>query len=297
MTKGHCHTEGAKSHAERTADKQRFAPQFLNREHCHQRERDINDTHEYRQNHRIVHAHVTKDTRCVIEHSIDTYSLLEHAEHDTHKDTKCTIGHQFLGLHHHRVLDILQDLGSLGRTVDLREDTQRLLILANAHKVTRCLRNETDQQGKKSSGYSLTTEHIAPTCGHCPLCSRIDGCQSLTHLLNERLDMIAQDEEVNEIDHQLTKDNGKLVPTDKHTTDIGRRHLTDIHRTDSRGKSHANTTNHPIYIKGDKQRIGRNTVFKKEELRIHRAKGRNEKENSRNNQRLLAPEVRGQIAR
>ena len=109
--------------------------------------------------------------------------------------------------------------------------------------------------------------------------------------------MIAQDEEVNEIDHQLTKDNGKLVPTDKHTTDIGRRHLTDIHRTDGRGKSHADTADHPIYIKGNKQRIGRESVFKKQKLRIHRAEGRDKEEETRNDQRLLAPEVRGQIAR
>ena len=89
------------------------------------------------------------------------------------------------------ILDISNGLLCHLETIDTREHSHGLVLLTYHDKVTRCLWNETDQQGKKSSGYSLTTEHIAPTSGHRPLGSRIDRCQALAHLLHERLDMIA----------------------------------------------------------------------------------------------------------
>ena len=44
--------------------------------------------------------------------------------------------------------------------------------------------------------------------------------------LNEKR---VKNEEVDEINHQLTEDDGKLVPADQHTTDVTRRNLTDKH--------------------------------------------------------------------
>ena len=65
--------------------------------------------------------------------------------------------------------------------------------------------------------------------------------------------MVAKDKEVDEINHQLTKDDGKLVPANQHTTDITWGNLTNIHRTNSRSQAYTNTTNNTIKIEDDKQ--------------------------------------------
>ena len=65
--------------------------------------------------------------------------------------------------------------------------------------------------------------------------------------------MVAQNEEVHEIHHQLTEDNGELVPADEHASDVRGCHLTDIHRTDSRGETHTDTTDHTVEVEHDQQ--------------------------------------------
>ena len=83
--------------------------------------------------------------------------------------------------------------------------------------------------------------------------------------------MVTQNEEVHEVDHQLTEDNGKLVPADEHSSDIRRCHLTDIHRADSRSQSYADTTDDAIDIEYKEQGVERLTMFKENEFRFHRA--------------------------
>ena len=65
--------------------------------------------------------------------------------------------------------------------------------------------------------------------------------------------MVAEDEEVHEVNHQLTEDNGKLVPRHEHTSYIRGSHLTDIHRADGRGQTYADTTDHTVDVKHDQQ--------------------------------------------
>ena len=220
MSEGNCHTKGTKCHTQRTANQQRLTSPLLDGEHSHQRERNINNTHKYSKNHGVIHSHIAKDTWCIVKHSIDTYSLLEYREHDTHKDTERTIGEQLLGLNNHGILDILQNLLSLGCTVDLCQNTLGLLILANRNKVTWSFGYKADEQCKQACRYSLATKHITPTGSNSPLCSRRNLGNLLTDILNQWLQVVAQDKEVNEVNYQLTEDNGELVPAYKHTTDI-----------------------------------------------------------------------------
>ena len=106
--------------------------------------------------------------------------------------------------------------------------------------------------------------------------------------------MVAQDEEVDEVHHQLTKDNGELVPRHEHASDVRGSHLTDIHRTDGRSQSHADTTNHTIDVEHDEQRVGRSTMLEEHKLRLHRSEGGDEEQQTGDDQRLLTSEVRGE---
>ncbi len=85
-------------------------PNFSTVKTATQVNRDIHNTHEYSLNHRITHAHILEDTRSIIEHGIDTYSLLEYRKHHTYEDTHKAIGEEFLRLHSYRILDIVDNL-------------------------------------------------------------------------------------------------------------------------------------------------------------------------------------------
>ena len=61
--------------------------------------------------------------------------------------------------------------------------------------------------------------------------------------------MRTHNQEVDKVNHQLTEDNGKLVPTNQHTAHITWCDFANIHRTDGRSHSHADTTEHTIEVK------------------------------------------------
>ena len=81
--------------------------------------------------------------------------------------------------------------------------------------------------------------------------------------------MGTQDKEVDEIDHQLTEDDGKLVPAHQHTADMRGRYLSYIHRTDGGCQSHTYTTDDTVDIEHDKQRERGLALLEKDKLRIH----------------------------
>ena len=54
---------------------------------------------------------------------------------------------------------------------------------------------------------------------------------------------------IDKIDHQLTKDNRKLVPRHKRTAFVRRRNLRNIHRADSRSQSDTDTAEDTIAVK------------------------------------------------
>ena len=200
-----------------------------------------------------MHTHITEGTWGVVQHSIDAHGLLEHAEHDAYEDTHGTVGHQLLGLYHHRFLDFRKDDSCLAAAIYLGEDVHSLVVLAYRNKVARSLRNKADEQGKESRRNGFASKHIAPTGCDCPLCCGIDGGNALAHFLYQRLNVVAKDEEVHEIDHQLSKDDGKLVPRHKHTSYLIRRNFTDIHRADGRSQADSDAADDAIDIEHHEQ--------------------------------------------
>ena len=158
--------------------------------------------------------------------------MLEDAEHDADKDTHGTVGHKAFGFLNQCLLDGLKDELCTLAPVDACQYVECVLVLTDSDEVTRRLRHEADEQCEESCGDSLGTEHVTPTGGNGPLCGGIDGGNALTHFLYEGLDVVAEDEEVNEINHQLTEDDGKLVAGDEHASDVGGCYLADIHRAD-----------------------------------------------------------------
>ena len=290
------HAKGSESHAKGTPDEQRLAAPLLDGEYGHEREEDVDDAHEDGEHHRVVHAHVAEDARSIIEHGIDAHSLLEHREHDTHEDAEPAVSEKPLGLHGDSVLDVVENLLSLAAAVNLGEDAQGLLVLAHHDEVARCLRHKADEQREETGRDGLASEHIAPARGHCPLGVGVDGCQAFAHFLHEGLDVVTQDEEVDEIDNQLTEDDGKLVPRDKHAPDVRRSHLADIHGTDGGGQAYANAADDAVDIEHDEQRERGHAMLESHKLRIHAAQCGDEEKHTGQKERPLAAQTRGQKA-
>ena len=122
-------------------------------------------------------------------------------------------------------------------------------------KITRSLRHETDEKGEQSGRNHLRSKHVTPSCLNGPGC--LATVKYLVHAIADALygrsNVVAKDEEIDKIHHQLTEDDGKLVPRHEHATDVAGGNLADIHRAYGRSKSHANTTYHTVNIKDDEQ--------------------------------------------
>jgi hypothetical protein len=242
-------TERADCHANTTPDEQRFATPFLYCEHGNERERDVHDAHNDGLDHRVLHTHILEYAWRIIQNGIDTHGLLEHAEHDTHENTDVPVSEHLLCLCGDRILDVGQNIIGNRDTVDACEDMLRLVILAYHHEITRSLRYKADEDGEECCRNSLTTKHVTPADGSGPCgCIRIHNMINAIHDIDDRVCITAKDDEVDEIDHQLAEDNGKLVPRYQHSTDIRRCHLADIHRADSRCQTHANTANDTVNV-------------------------------------------------
>ena len=229
-------------------------------------------------------THIAEDARSIVEYGIDAYCLLEYGKHDADEDAHNAIGEEALGLHGDGFLDVLQDLLGLLAAVYLRQNAESLVVLANHHQIAWSLWNEADEQSEEACGYCLGTEHIAPTRGHRPLGSGIDGSDALTHFLHQRLNVVAKDEEVDEVNQQLTEDNGKLVPRNKHTANIRRCNLANIHRADGRSQTYTDTTDDTIDVEHDEQREARSAVLEEQKLRFHASQCRDEEQHTCQNE-------------
>ena len=230
ISKGQGYAQGSYCHADGTEDKQWLAAQLLYRKDSNQRKRDIHNTHDNGLNHRIAHTHILEDTRRIIEYRIDTHSLLEYRKHHAHKDTHKSVREELLGLHGHRILDIVDNLTCLLRTIDLGKHAVCLLILSDHHEITRSLRYEADQEGEQSCRNHLATKHISPARLDGPL--RIHHIGDGTRSIIDRIGMGTHYDEIDEVNHQLTEDDGKLIAAHQHTAHIARSDFADIHRTD-----------------------------------------------------------------
>ena len=169
---------------------------------------------------------------------------------------------------------------------------KRLLVFTTHSQITRSFRHEANQQGKQAGWNSFTTEHVSPSGFDGP---RITFGQNTIHalsgLLDNRIGMIAQDEEVYEIHHQLTEDDSKLIPRHQCTTHLRRCNLSNIHRADSRCQTYTDTTQYTIEIECYEQAIRWLSMFEEQKFRIVRTECRQEKQDTRHDKRSFSAQI------
>ena len=258
MAKGK--SQCANSHAYRAHDEQRFAAKFLHSEDGYKRKGDIHYAHHHGLHHGVAHSYRLEDTRRIIEHRIDAYHLLEDREHDANEDHERTIGEQRLGLLHCSSFDLREGLASHLFAVDLREHSERFVVLSAERQIARRFRNKADKHGEESGWHSLRDEHHAPAYSLRP-----------SNKVGERLHCPTHNQVIDKIHHELAEDDSKLVPTHERTAFVSRCHLSDIHGADSRCEAHTNAAQHAIQVERHQQVLCRYAFFKEKKLRIIRA--------------------------
>ena len=176
------HSESTYRHAYGAGDEERLASPFLDRKDSQQREQNIDDTHNDGLNHRVAHSHRLEDTRCEIEYGVDTYRLLEYAQHDTDKDNHPAISEKPFRLFLCRGFDLRQNNLCLSQAVDTAQHLECLIILAAHGKIAWRFGNKQHEQRKDSCRNSLTDKHQTPSC-LCGPCCRF-GIQNLVDSFN-----------------------------------------------------------------------------------------------------------------
>ncbi len=73
--------------------------------------------------------------------------------------------------------------------------------------------------------------------------------------------MLAKDHEIDKIDDKLAKDYGKLIPAHERATDIGRRYLRYVHRTNGGCKADTNTADNSVDVEDHKKSHVRDAFF------------------------------------
>ena len=81
--------------------------------------------------------------------------------------------------------------------------------------------------------------------------------------------MISHNDEIDKIDHQLTEDDSKLIPTNQHTTYITWCDFSNIHRTNSRSHTNTNATQDTIDVENNKQSPVWLSLWQDVALRFH----------------------------
>ncbi len=109
--------------------------------------------------------------------------------------------------------------------------------------------------------------------------------------------MFAHDDEVDEVNHQLTEDDSKLVPAYEHSADVAWGNLTDIHRTDSRSHTHTDTTEHTVEIEDNEQGPVGLSLWKNVSLWFHGAPCREEEADTCEDKRTLTTKLAGKQSR
>ena len=81
--------------------------------------------------------------------------------------------------------------------------------------------------------------------------------------------MISHNDEIDKIDHQLTEDDSKLIPTYQHATYITWCDFSNIHRTNSRSHTNTNATQDTIEVENNKQSPVWFSLWQDVALRFH----------------------------
>ena len=85
--------------------------------------------------------------------------------------------------------------------------------------------------------------------------------------------MGTHDDEIDEVNHQLTEDDGKLIAAHQHTAHIARSDFADIHRTDGRSHTNTDTTQHTIEVEYHQQRPVGMSLRQEIRFRFHGSPG------------------------
>ena len=298
LAEGGGYAEGSECHAERAPDEERLAAPALYGEHGDEGEEDVDDAHDDGVDHGVGHAHIAEDAGGIVEHGVDAYGLLEDAEHDADEDAEVAVGEEALGAHGDGLLDVGEDLCCARAAIDALEDAEGAVVATYHDEVARRLGHEADEQGEEACGHSFGTEHIAPAGLDGPrVAAGGYGVDALAYGFDDGVGVVAEDEEVDEIDDELAEDDGELVPRDEHAADVGGRHLADVHGADGRGQTYAYAANDAVDVEGDEQREGGHAMGMDEELGRHGAESRDKEEDAGHDERALTAEARGQQAR
>ena len=102
---------------------------------------------------------------------------------------------------------------------------------------------------------------------------------------------LAEDDEIDEVNHQLAEDYGKLVPRNERAADVRRRHLGYVHGADGRGQAHAHASDDAVDVERHEQLEVWHAMLEYQELGLHRPQGRYEKHHACKEQRLLSAPV------
>ena len=154
-------------------------------------------------------------------------------------------------------------------TIDLFKDRISLFILLYQYKITRSLGNKEQQQTEESCRESFRTEHVTPSFINSPHI-RFSTNRQYTGCIfqNNRILMVAHNQEIHEVYYQHTEDDSKLVTRYKRSTNIRRSNFSNIHRTDCRSQSNTDTAQNTIQIKSNQQIHVRLSIFEKQDFRI-----------------------------
>ena len=80
-------------------------------------------------------------------------------------------------------------------------------------EIARRFGHKADEYGEQPGGNGLAAEHVTPAGGDCPrVAAGSYGVDAQADLLDDGVGVVAEDEEVDHVDHQLSEDDCELVP-------------------------------------------------------------------------------------
>ena len=92
--------------------------------------------------------------------------------------------------------------------------------------------------------------------------------------------MTAQNKEVDKVNHQLTEDNGKLIPRHQCSANVARSDFGNVHRTNGGSQPHTYTAQDTVEIESHQKRIGRNAMLKEQEFGVIGTQRRQEEQDT-----------------
>ena len=96
--------------------------------------------------HGVAHTHAFENTRRKIKYRVDTYGLLEHAEHDADEDDHPAVSKQFFGFFVSSGFDVGQNDFGLSYSVDTAQNRERFFVTTGHCQITGRFGNEQYEQ-------------------------------------------------------------------------------------------------------------------------------------------------------